>query len=159
MSVYPYPATLVPHPLHEGRYDVTFVDFPGCVTYGDTLMEALRRAEEALHMHAKGLLADGGSLPEPSSPQAAREADEREAVEEGDPLPAGTLWQLVLCNPQGHPSGRVVEQKADAPVRLSISLRPSVIERLDAIASDLGMTRSGVINLAAREYIDRQIGV
>jgi predicted RNase H-like HicB family nuclease len=147
--MYYYPATLVPHPLHPGRYDVTFVDLPGCVSSGDTLVDALRMAQEALTLHLGAMLEDGDPIPAPSSLEAARQADEAEALEEGDPLPQGTIWQYVLVDPATR------KAKSEPPVRLSISLKPSVIEKLDAIAQDLGLTRSGVINVAARDYISR----
>lgn len=41
------------------------------------------------------------------------------------------------------------------PVRLSISLRPAILEQLDAIARELGLTRSGAIAVAARDYAER----
>lgn len=43
---------------------VTFPDFPGCVTQGDTVEQALARAAEALAFH----LEDGADLPLPSAP-------------------------------------------------------------------------------------------
>ncbi len=147
--MYYYPATFVPHPLHPGRYDVTFVDLPGCVSSGDSLLDALHMAQEALTMHLGAMLEDGDPLPAPSSLDEARQIDEAEALEEDDPLPQGTLWQYVLVAPVTR------KPKAESPVRLSISLKPSVIARLDAIAEDMGLTRSGIINVAARDYIHR----
>ena len=150
--MYYYPATLVPHPLHPGRYDVTFVDLPGCVSSGDTLVDALRMAQEALTLHLGSMLEDGDPIPAPSSLEAARQADETEAAAENDPLPPKTIWQYVLADPSPR------KAKAEPPVRLSISLKPSVIEKIDAIAEDMGLTRSGVINVAARDYINRMQG-
>jgi predicted RNase H-like HicB family nuclease len=150
--MYCYPATLVPHPLHLGRYDVTFVDFPGCISSGDTLEQALVMAQEALHLHLCSMLADGDPIPAPSTLDSAVRADDVEAGEENAPQSAGAIWQYILVEPS---PGRA---KAEAPVRLSISLTPSVIEKIDAIADDMGLTRSGVISAAAREYIDRRQG-
>ena len=131
-----YPATLLPHPLHPGRYDVTFVDLPGCVSSGDTLEQALKMAHEALLLHLSSMLADNDPIPAPSTLDDARRADEAEALEESDPLPEGTIWQYIFVEPSpGKP-------KADAPIRLSISLRPSVVAKVDTIAEDMGHTRS-----------------
>lgn len=145
-----YPVTLNPH--EDGRYDVTFVDFPGCISQGKDLEHSLRMAQEALTLHISGMLADGDELPAPSSLEAARRADEVEAQEENDPLPEGTLWQYILIEPV------VRKIKAESPVRLSISLKPSIIEKIDAMAEDMGLTRSGVINVATRDYINRMQG-
>ncbi|MDL2328233.1 type II toxin-antitoxin system HicB family antitoxin [Desulfosarcina sp. OttesenSCG-928-A07] len=142
-----YPATFNPH--EDGRYDITFVDFPGCVSQGKNLEDALYKAAEVLTLHISGMLADGDALPTPSTLEAARQADEAEALEEADPLPEGTLWQYVLAKPSTR------KTKAESPVRLSISLKPSIIEKIDAIAEDMGLTRSGIINVATRDYIRR----
>lgn len=147
-----YPATFNPHTDGSGRYDVTFVDLPGCVSQGKNLEDALRMAREALTLHLSGMLEDNDPIPAPSTVEEARRADEAEALVEQDPLPEGTLWQYILVEPAPR------KAKAEAPVRLSISLKPSIIEKVDAIAEDMGLTRSGVINVATRDYINRMQG-
>ncbi len=144
-----YPVTLNPHEDGSGRYDCTFVDFPGCVSQGKDLEDALRMASEALALHLSSMLADGDPVPTPSTVDEARRADEAEALAENDPLPEGTLWQYILVDVAAR------KAKAEPPIRLSISLKPSVIDKVDAIAEDLGMSRSAVINVATREYINR----
>jgi len=146
-----YPATLCPHPKYPGRYDVTFADLPGCVTSGDTLEHALRQAQSVLALHVGSMIDDGDAVPAPSTLEEARRADMISAEEEGDErlLPAGTIWQYILFEPLER------RNKADNPVRLSISLKPSIVEKIDAIAEDMGLTRSGVINAATRDYINR----
>jgi predicted RNase H-like HicB family nuclease len=144
-----YPATLLPHSKHPGRFDVTFVDLPGCVSSGDTLIDALRMAQEALTLHLGSMLEDGDPIPDPSTLEEARRVDEAEAEREKDPLPEGTLWQFILVDPATR------KAKSESPVRLSISLKPSIIEKIDAIAQDMGLTRSAVINVATRDYINR----
>lgn len=49
-------------------YGVSFPDFPGCVTAGRTLAEALMMARHALRLHINGMLDDGEKLPKPSEP-------------------------------------------------------------------------------------------
>jgi predicted RNase H-like HicB family nuclease len=142
-----YPATFNPH--QDGRYDVTFVDLPGCVSQGKDLEDALRMAKEALALHLGGMMADGDPLPTASTLETARRLDEVEALEENDPLPAGALWQYVLVDV---PPSKV---KAELPVRLSISLKPAIVERIDAMAEEMGLTRSGLIAVATRDYVNR----
>jgi predicted RNase H-like HicB family nuclease len=47
-------------------YGVSFPDFPGCVTAGETLDGAHALAAEALSFHIEGMLADGEALPMPT---------------------------------------------------------------------------------------------
>jgi predicted RNase H-like HicB family nuclease len=44
---------------------VSFPDFPGCISAGDTLDEALANASEALGGHMRLMEADGGVIPKP----------------------------------------------------------------------------------------------
>lgn len=143
-----YVATLDPHDDGSGRYDVTFADLPGCVTQGTDLEDALRMAQEAVSLHVAGMIADGETLPEPSTLSACKTHDEQEAREEGYALSEGTLWQYVSFEP-------AVKAVKAASVRLTISLRPSVIAHIDAVAEELGLSRSGVIAVATREYGER----
>lgn len=50
-------------------YGVWFVDFPGCVSAGDTIEEAIEGAEEALALHVWGMLQDKDEIPSPSAPR------------------------------------------------------------------------------------------
>ena len=139
-----YPATFAPN--SEGRYDVTFVDLPGCVSQGTGLEDAMRMAQEALSLHLSGMLEDGEKLPKPSSLEEARAKDEAFAKEEGYTLPEGTLRQFVMAE---------VKKKEEAPVRLSISLKPQIVSLIDKTAEELGLTRSGLIAVATREYCNK----
>lgn len=141
-----YPATLVPLNDGTGRYDVTFVDLPGCVSQGNSLEDALRMAQEAMSLHVGSMIEDGDPLPEPSTLDEARRLAEQEAGEDGYTLPEGTLYQFVVAD---------VKKKEAAPIRLSISLKPVIVERIDRVASELGLTRSGLIAVATREYCNR----
>jgi predicted RNase H-like HicB family nuclease len=52
------------HKEKKSDYGVSFPDFPGCITAGETLDEARRNAVEALSLHIKGMLEDGEEIPE-----------------------------------------------------------------------------------------------
>lgn len=143
-----YPATFIPH---EGSsiLDVCFADLPGCVTQGEDFDDALRMAAEALSLHVGGMLADGDPIPVPSTLEEARAKDEAWAQEDDEPLPPGTFWQHIYFEPLK--SWQIRKE----PVKISVSLRPLVVEQLDAIATELGLTRSGAIAVAAHEYAER----
>ena len=53
---------------------VSFPDFPGCVSVGDSVDEAVRRGREALAFHVEGLSDEGELIPPPRSIEAT-EAD------------------------------------------------------------------------------------
>lgn len=144
-----YPATLTPHNDGSGLYDVTFVDLPGCVSQGNNLEHALLMAQEALTLHISTMLEDGDPLPPPSTLAEAQSKDQQEAQAEGYPTAPGTLYQLIAVTRQQK------AEKESAPVRLSISLKPVVLEQIDKMAEEMGLTRSGLIAVATRDYIQR----
>ena len=51
----------------EAGYGVSFPDFPGCVSAGDTVDDAVRHGSEALAFHVEGLVEDGETIPAPRS--------------------------------------------------------------------------------------------
>lgn len=57
-------------------FGVTFPDFPGCTSGGDTLEEAREMAREALALCLEGMVADGEHIPPPCSPDAALASEE-----------------------------------------------------------------------------------
>ena len=58
-----YTVVLIPEP-EEGGYSVVVPSLPGCVTQGDTIEEALSRAQEAITLHVECLEEDGLPVPE-----------------------------------------------------------------------------------------------
>lgn len=55
------------HKDPDSDFGVSFPDFPGCVTVGDTLAEAHVMAYEALAFHIEGMIEEGCDMPAPSS--------------------------------------------------------------------------------------------
>jgi predicted RNase H-like HicB family nuclease len=102
---------------------VTFPDFPGCVTQGDTVEDALRLAPEALAFHIEGMLEDGAELPEASP------ADD--VVKER----AGELLTMVNVR--------------DPRERINISLTAGQVAKIDRAAARNGMSRSAFVVAAA----------
>lgn len=50
----------------EDGFGVVFPDFPGCVTTGVNMSDALLRAREALELHLRAMEKDGDEIPEES---------------------------------------------------------------------------------------------
>lgn len=49
----------------QAGFSVRFPHFPGCVTAGDTISQALFMAQEALSLHIEGMLEDGEDVQSP----------------------------------------------------------------------------------------------
>lgn len=56
-TVIHYPAVF--EPAEEGGYNVSFPDFPGCVTFGMTFEEAKGKAREVLELWLEELTTEG----------------------------------------------------------------------------------------------------
>lgn len=52
--------TVILLPLKTGGYQVYFPDYPGCITVGDTVDEALKHAKAAMELHLKVEAEEGG---------------------------------------------------------------------------------------------------
>ena len=53
-------------------YGISFPDFPGCVSVGDTVDDAIRNGCEALAFHVEGMYDDGDAVPPPRSIEAIK---------------------------------------------------------------------------------------
>ena len=56
--------------IHHGPdsgYGISFPDFPGCVSVGETVDAAIRNGRDALAFHVEGLRDDGEPAPRPRS--------------------------------------------------------------------------------------------
>ncbi len=60
-----YPAII--HKDRDSDHGVSFPDFPGCVSAGATVEEALQLAAEALQLHIDGMVEDGDPVPAPDA--------------------------------------------------------------------------------------------
>lgn len=121
------------HKAEGSDYGVSFPDFPGCVTAGQTLDEARAFAEEALALHLAGLAEDGEAISYPSSLEAIMaDRENREGV-------------AVLVS---------VKDAAPRVVRVNITMPEDVLARIDAYAERQGFNRSGFLAYAAKREID-----
>lgn len=67
-----YPAILISDPTRPGEYAVEVPDLPGCATGGDSLVEALRMAQDAVAGWVLSELEEGGAIPKASRPEDVR---------------------------------------------------------------------------------------
>lgn len=76
------------HKESDSDFGVSFPDFPGCVTAGSTLQEALAMAEEALAGHVEAMIEEGEVVPEPSDADAVlADPENRDGVVVLVPMP------------------------------------------------------------------------
>lgn len=120
-------------------HGISFPDFPGCVSVGDSIDEAIRRGTEALSFHVEGMLQDGEDIPEPRAIQDI----------EADPDIAEWREGAVICLIP------VILDKG-SPRRVNISLDYGLLRAIDHEARQRGMTRSAFLSSAARNEIERR---
>jgi predicted RNase H-like HicB family nuclease len=121
-----------------GAYGISFPDFPGCVSGGATLDEALRRGRDALDFHVESMMEVNEPLPKIRDIAEIR-ADDEYAEDFADAMVA------------------VVDAEVPAKaVRVNISMDERLLDRIDRAAQATGETRSGFIAAASRERLSPQ---
>lgn len=125
----------------NGSFGVYFPDLPGCVSAGDSLEETVAGGQEALELHLEGMAEDGLDIPEPSLITAF----------DPDEWPGSQVERIVMF-PVDNP-GAKVEDSAPA-VRINMTMNQRLLSRVDAVAQARGLTRSGLLAIAARQWIN-----
>lgn len=110
---------------------VAFPDFPGCITVGDSVNEALQNAVEALEFHIEGMVDHGEEIP------SASEADTTppEWAQKPDMIALITV---------------AIPSKA---VRIQVTIDEGLLGRIDRAAKARGMSRSAMLAEGARRVI------
>lgn len=123
----PYIALIRKEP--GSSFGVDFPDFPGCITAGETLGEAVRKAHEVLAFHVEGMQEDGEPLPEPSALEDVM----------ADPESEGAMPAVVTL--------AVTRGKA---VRINLTMDEGLLARIDAFTATRNTNRSAFLADAAR---------
>ena len=121
----------------DAGYGISFPDFPGCVSVGDTVDDAVRHGCEALAFHVEGIAGDGDTIPQPRSIDAIKADPELEEWRRGADL---VLIPLLLDRGSSR--------------RVNISLDGGLLEAIDDEAKQRRMTRSAFLATAARHEIE-----
>ena len=114
-------------------FGISFPDFPGCVTAGNSIDEAKDMAHDALSLHIKGLLEDGESIPAPSKLEDIM----------ADPDYSDAVAILVVT----------AKGKKARSVRVNITVPEDMLRKIDAVAKKRGMSRSSFLVNAAQHAI------
>lgn len=120
-----------------GAYGVVFPDLPGCAAMGATVDEAIANASEALRDWMETFTEDGGAPPEPRPTAAILDDAEIRAD-----LSSGAQLASV---PYIRSTGR--------PARANLTLDEGLLAAIDEAARRKGVTRSGMVELLAREAL------
>lgn len=117
------------HKDPDSDFGISFPDFPGCVSAGATLDEAIAMGREALEGHISLMADEGQPIPEPSGAEQALQAAE-----------AGGIPVLIPAPAAGARA-----------VRVNITLPEDTLRQIDSYAEAHGFTRSGFLLTAARQ--------
>ena len=123
----------------EGNaFGISFPDYPGCISGGESFEQAVNRGANALAFHLQGMAEDGDVIPRP------RPADEavRAAVDE---IEDGAMPVLIEIEFPGR------------ALRVNISMEEGLLSQVDRAASAGGQSRSAFLADAARERL-RKVG-
>ncbi len=116
------------HKEADSDFGVSFPDFPGCITAGESLQEASAMAREALAGHIEAMAEEGLEIPAPSS------------VDE------------VMADPNNHDGVAVLipaPALRDKAVRINLTLPASLVRRIDEQTNH----HSGFLARAARALL------
>jgi len=140
-----YIAGIVPETVESGGgFSVYLPDLPNIAAGGETVEEAIRNATSGLYVALRGLTEQNSPIPEPSDLAEVQASVQAEREMDGLPCPEGTVYQYI--------APPVLDM---TPVRLNMSLAKSLVDEVDIVRDRLGMTRSGFIAAATRDYISR----
>lgn len=120
----------------DSCYGISFPDFPGCTSAGDTMDDAIANGTKALAFHVRGMETDGDTIPGPHSleeividPEFADELD-------------GVSFALVP-----------LVRDLGSTTRINVSLDLGLLKAIDDEARSRGQTRSAFIASAVRREL------
>ena len=130
----------IPVAIHKDEgsvFGVSVPDVPGCFSYGDTVEDALKNAQEAVIFDVEGLLEDGefDSLT-PSSIEDLQDSNEY----------PDALWALVDID---------LSRLSSKQTRFNVSWPEYLLARVDEYAAAHHETRSGFLAKAAQQALNQ----
>jgi predicted RNase H-like HicB family nuclease len=120
----------------NGYFGLWFPDFPGAVAAGKSQEEAMAKGQDALAAAMQARAEQEGALPAPSPVEAIELPDDCDFV----------TFLAVGATPP------------DPSERVNVYLPRSLIERVDRVAAEWGMTRSSFFGLAVSRLVMSPIG-
>ncbi len=124
------------HKESDSCFGVSFPDFPGCISAGDTLDEAMANASDALRGHVQMIEADGDFVP-PARSLDAIMADKELA----DESHGAVVSAIPLIRDLG------------STTRINVSMDLGLLKSIDEAAAARKQTRSAFLASAARREL------
>lgn len=125
------------HKEKKTSYGIMFPDFPGCVSFGDTMEEAIDNGREALAFYVEGMRRDHERVPAPRTVEQIRKA-KMDWVD--------FLDSVIVLVPLLPPKGD--------PVRVNINIDSNLLAAADQAASRAHQSRSAFIARALENVLD-----
>jgi predicted RNase H-like HicB family nuclease len=123
----------VVHKDSKSDFGVSFPDFSGCITAGNSIDEAKDMVHEALSLHIKGMMDDGEKIPVPSKLE--------NIIDDPDYSDAAAI--LIVS----------VSESKYRSVRVNITVPEDMLRKIDTVAKKRGMSRSSFLVHAAQNAI------
>jgi predicted RNase H-like HicB family nuclease len=117
------------HKEDNSDYGVSFPDFPGCISAGETLEQARTMAQEAVISHINILKEMHEQVPAPT-----------------------TLEEIMSCPENRSAIAFLVEVPSHHTVRINITLPEDVLSIIDRRARRLNLSRSAFLTEAALHF-------
>jgi predicted RNase H-like HicB family nuclease len=124
--------------IHEenGSFGISFPDFPGCISGGDTIEEAVSKGAQALAFHIDGM------------------------VEDGEELPAIRKFHEIMPGVQAQNDKSVVIAALETELpgkalRINITMEETLLKRIDRAAAKDSLSRSAFLAEAARDRLQK----
>jgi len=127
--------------IHKDKtsdYGISFPDFPGCISAGETFEEVMAMGKEVLGFHVEGMIEDGEDIPAPSSFDVIKTDKDAWWMED---LSEATIVRIPLI------------VNIDPPKRVNLSINSSLLNAIDQAAKEQGMTRSAFMASAALQRL------
>lgn len=124
------------HKDPDSAYGISFPDFPGCISAGDTMDEVIANGTDALSFHVRGMDADGDIIPSPRSLQ-----DIIQDADFAEDLVGASFVMVPLVRDLG------------STTRINVSLDLGLLKAIDDEARSRKQTRSAFIASAVRREL------
>ncbi len=119
--------------VEDSAVGICFPDFPGCISSGDNLENALKNGREALELHIEGMLEDKEDIPLSSN--------------------ASLILDYMKENPGGMLALVTVEIPEGRSKRVDITIPEFLLAKVDRKAREEHSNRSKLIARSLASYI------
>lgn len=125
------------HKEDATSYGVSFPDFPGCISAGESIEEAIFQAREALAFHVEGMRIDDTDIPAP------RSLDEIKAAKESwVDFKDSIITMIPLLPPKGK------------PIRVNVNIDTNLLAAVDDAAKKSHQSRSAFVARALETALE-----